>query len=80
MQAETVICNGQHETFGEAAMTRTEFDRNFAATRSNTEGFSDAALSTINDAVFATVAELDLDDAITFSHVRNMFDRQFNNS
>jgi hypothetical protein len=59
-------------------MTRQEFDRRFAATPSNTEGFSDEQLARLNDAVFAQVSDLDIDGEFTDSHVKNVSDRAFN--
>ena len=58
-------------------MTRQEFDARYAATQSDTEGFTDEQLTRINDAVFAEVAAMDIDDDRTDSHVKNMFARAF---
>lgn len=59
-------------------MTRQEFDATFAANQDTTEGFSDSDLRAVNDAVFAEVAEMDVDGDITQDHVKNMFAREFN--
>jgi len=59
-------------------MTRTEFDARFAATEQNTEGYSASALAEINDAVFARVAGLDLDDESLSDEVKNGFAREMN--
>jgi hypothetical protein len=63
-------------------MTRDEFDHRYAATQDNTEGFTDAELERINDAVFAEVSDLELEpwsgNRTTSDHVQNMMDRKLN--
>lgn len=58
-------------------MDRADFDRHFAATENTTEGYSDADLAVINDAVFAEVADCDINDLYVASTVSNMFGRVF---
>lgn len=60
----------------EQTMTRHEFDRLYAATQDNTEGYTDAQLATINDAVFDDVQHLDPIDNIK-SIVDHAFERAF---
>jgi hypothetical protein len=63
-------------------MTRDEFDHRYAATQDNTEGFTNAELERINDAVFAEVADLELgpgsENQAASDHVQNMMDRKLN--
>lgn len=60
-------------------MTREQFDRNYAATTSKTEGFTAEQLSTLNDIVFADVAEIDIDDQdmsdAQWSAIQHAFER-----
>lgn len=57
-------------------MTRQEFNSKFAATQDTVEGFTDEQLVRINDAVFAGVADLELDGEITEDHLKTLFDRE----
>jgi hypothetical protein len=59
-------------------MTRQEFDRRFAATLDNTEGYSEAALAEINDAVFARVADLDVTSDLADNEAKNAFTSAMN--
>lgn len=61
-------------------LTRTEYDRRFAATQDTTEGFTDAQLDAINNAVFAEVEGLDLLALDTADEVQNTMDRVLNNA
>lgn len=58
-------------------MNRTDFDRRFAATDNDTDGYTAAQIVAINDAVFAEVAALDLEDDTTKSIIDHAFERQF---
>ena len=55
-------------------MTRLEFDRQFAASENNTEGFSLAQLAALNDLVFDVTAHLDLDDRNVDAAIAHAFD------
>ena len=57
-------------------MTRDQFDARFAATQENTEGYTDAQLAAINDAVFALIADGDAHE-VDKSLVDHMFRRAF---
>ena len=54
-------------------MTRLEFNRQFAASENNTEGFSLAQLAALNDVVFDVTAHLDLDDRNAKSAIGDAF-------
>jgi len=59
-------------------MTREEFDRNFAASRDNTKGFTDAQLDALNNDAFALVADMDMRDDITADHAKTVMDDLMN--
>jgi len=54
-------------------MTRLEFNRQFAASENNTEGFSLAQLAALNDVVFDVTEHLDLDDRNAKSAIDDAF-------
>ena len=56
-------------------MTRHEFDRLFAATDENTEGYSAAQLSAANEIAFAKCAELDADNMSDASIAKDILGR-----
>ncbi len=59
-------------------MTRNEFDRYYAATQMNTEGYSDDQINILNDRVFARVADLELEDYDTENTVKCVSDQEHN--
>jgi hypothetical protein len=59
-------------------MTRSDFDHLFAASQATTNGFSDAELRAINDAVFAAVQHMDVEDRATEDVVKFRFDQEHN--
>jgi hypothetical protein len=50
-------------------MTRTEFNRYFAARMDNTEGFTAAQIAALNDQVFEAVENVDAADRYAFDTV-----------
>ena len=61
---------------GETKMTRNEFDRFFAATEQNTQGYTAAELREINDRVFAAVAEIDAEDQYAKTEIDAVMERE----
>lgn len=59
-------------------MTRKEFDAQFAATSSNTEGFTAAQLQELNDAVFLRVCDIDAASSEVWQAVKSAFDGEAN--
>lgn len=59
-------------------MTRSEFNRKFAATLETTDGFTQIEINDINDAVFAVVSKIDADDSDADRDVKAAFEAEFN--
>jgi len=55
-------------------MTRDQFDATFAATLSNTEGFTQPQITALNDLIYAQVGGLNPDDRWTRDSVQHAFE------